>query len=124
MAIDIPVTVGNPDQSMRITLDGNPYNVRIYWSQYDDCMRETMGDIDGMWYMDLVGQNFTIRAIALVGGADLFEIYGYRELGSLFVADTSGAADDATFDGLGDRWKLRYYDTTENEEFLRSIGYR
>lgn len=123
MAINIPVASGLPEQSMRIELDGAAYNIRVYWNQYDDAIRKVTGDEDGKWYMDLAGDDFTINGIALVGGADLFEPYGYRQLGSLFVADTSGNSQDTVFDGLGDRWILRYYDTTENEQFLKDIGY-
>lgn len=123
MAINIPVASGLPEQSLRIELDGAAYNIRIYWNQYDDAIRVVTGDEDGKWYMDLSGDDFTINGIALVGGTDLFEPYGYRQLGSLFVADTSGNSQDPVFDGLGDRWILRYYDTTENEQFLKGIGY-
>ncbi|MGL4753318.1 MAG: phage baseplate plug family protein [Aeromonadaceae bacterium] len=123
MAINIPIASGLPEQSLRIELDGAAYNIRVYWNQYDDAIRKVTGDEDGKWYMDLAGDDFTINGISLVGGADLFEPYGYRQLGSLFVADTSGNSQDPVFDGLGDRWLLRYYDTTENEQFLKDIGY-
>lgn len=123
MAINIPVASGLPEQSIRIELDVAAYNIRVYWNQYDDSIRKVTGDEDGKWYMDLAGDDFTINGIALVGGADLLEPYGYRQLGSLFVADTSGNSQDPVFDGLGDRWILRYYDTTENEQFLKDIGY-
>ena len=121
MAFDIPVESGYPDQTLRIELDGIAYSVRIYWNAPDDIINEVCGG--GRWYMELSCEDFTINNIALVGGCDLFEIYGYAQLGTLFVVDTSGKAEEPAFEGLGDRWRLRYWDTTENEEFLKSIGW-
>lgn len=123
MAINIPVASGLPEQTLRIELDGAAYNLRIYWVQGDVSIRQITGQEDGRWYMDIAGDEFTINGISLVGGADLFEPYGYAQLGSLFVADTYGKSEGPPFSGLGDRWVLRYYDTTENEQFLMDIDY-
>lgn len=123
MAINIPVASSIAEQTLRTELDGAVYNLRVYWVQGDASMRQITGPEDGRWYMDIAGDAFTINGISLVGGADLFEPYGRSELGSLFVADTSGKSADPAFNGLGERWVLRYYDTTENEQFLRGIDY-
>lgn len=123
MAINIPVASGLPEQTLRIELDGAAYNLRIYWVQSDSSIRQITGQEDGRWYMDIAGDEFTINGISLVGGADILEPYGYVQLGSLFVADTYGKSEDPPFNGLGDRWVLRYYDTAENEQFLMDIDY-
>ena len=77
------------------------------------------------WYMDIVGSNniVNVKGIALLGGCDLLEPYAYSELGSLLMLDTSGAAEDPNFAGMGTRFELRYLPKAINEQILTEIGY-
>jgi len=127
----IPVTA-YPEQPMRIDLDGNAYNIRIYYSAYDDVIKEVVDDgREGKWYMDISqGQSIdndelvNVKGIALVGGADLFEPYAYQALGSLFVIDTDNLSDDPDFENMGGRYKILYIEKSQQEDLLISIGYK
>lgn len=120
---NIPITIGQPDQTLNIPLDGISYNIRIYYSSYDDLIKEIVNDgQEGKWYME-INDGIEIKNIALVPGADLFEIYGYQELGALFIVDTTGAKELPTLDGLGDRWSIRYVPVGEREDVLTEAGY-
>lgn len=81
------------------TLDGNNYTLVFRWNTYT-----------GKWYMDIDGLNndVSIKSIALVCGKDLFDRYGYLELGELWVIDNSGANEDPDYDDFGGRWTLEY----------------
>ena len=127
----IPVTA-YPEQSIRIDLDGNAYDIRVYYSAYDDVIKEVVDDgQEGKWYMDIAQGQSTdndelvdVKEIALVSGADLFEPYAYQALGSLFVVDTDNLGDDPDFDNMGDRYKILYIEKSQQEDFLISIGYK
>lgn len=84
------------------SLDGIPFKFRVYWNTYTE-----------NWYLSmtsLLDATMTIRGIALLPGKDLLSSHGYgSKLGELWLEDTSGAGENPTFVGMGDRWKLRYY---------------
>lgn len=84
------------------SLDGVPYRFRFYWNTYTE-----------KWVMDmtsLVDATMTIRGRALLPGKELLGQYGYgSKLGELWLEDTSGAGENPTYEGIGDRWRLRYY---------------
>jgi len=84
------------------TLDGRKYRIWIRWNT-----------ITEVWYMDITlmsDPTVSIKGIALLPGKDLFRSHGYGNLlGALWVEDTTGADEDPTFSGMGDRWRIRYY---------------
>lgn len=84
------------------SLDGNPYKFRIYYNTYTS-----------KWYFamtSLVDATVTIRGVALLPGVDFLAKFGHSDvLGSMYLVDTSGADEEPTFEGIGDRWELRYY---------------
>lgn len=134
----IPIQTAYPDQTLRIELDGIAYDIRVYYSAYDDVIKEIIADgRDGKWYMEIVDGQSTgeinqdlalglvnTKSIALVNGADLFEPYGHQELGSLFVIDGEGLNEIPDFDNMGDRYKILYVEKAQQEDFLISIGYK
>ena len=96
----LPVKV--PYYEGQKSLDGNPYKIKIKWNGTTE-----------KWYMDLTQvteSTISIKGIALLPGKDLLKPYGYAHLlGELWVEDTAGTYEDPTYDGMGDRWRLRYY---------------
>lgn len=115
----IPVTPAYPEQTQRVELDGVAYQMRIYWTQFDEQIKEAIGTTDdGKWYMDLSSDDITLNGIALVGGANLLEPYAYNQLGGLIVVDSELKYANPTYDGLGDRFQLIYVTRAEYEEFL------
>jgi len=89
----------NPYYTGTKVLDGNTYLLTVRWNTYNL-----------KWYMDITGLTNTvdINGIALLPGFDLFEKYGYSELGSLNVVDNSGANEDPNFDDMGGRFTVEY----------------
>lgn len=84
------------------SLDGIPFKFVVYWNVTTK-----------IWYMSmtaLTDATMTIRGRALLPGKELIGSYGYgAKLGELWLEDTSGAGENPTFTGMGDRWRLRYY---------------
>ena len=91
-----------PSQRGYKVLDGNQYDVWIRWN-----------GTTKKWYMDLTSMSDTtvsIKPLVLLQGRELLVEHGYGHiLGELWVEDTSGTTDDPTYEGMGDRWRLRYY---------------
>jgi len=83
------------------SLDGIPYKFRVRWNTRTQ-----------KYYLDLtslVDSAVTIRGMALLPGRNLLARYGYGHLlGALWVVDTSGANENPTYAGMGDRWQLQY----------------
>lgn len=121
----IPVT-NYPEQTFRITLDSTPVRMRVYWSQLDDSSQEIIGnDIDGQWFADIdddVGV-ISIKAIALVVGADLLEPYAFDQIGGMWVIDRDEDAEDPGYTDLGDRHDILYILAADKDEFNAAIGY-
>lgn len=121
----IPVT-NYPEQTFRITLDSTPVRMRVYWSQLDDSSQEIIGnDIEGQWFADIdddVGV-ISIKAIALVVGADLLEPYAFDQIGGLWIVDRNEKAEDPGLNDLGIRHDLLYVPAAEKQEFNAAIGY-
>lgn len=84
------------------SLDGIPFKFCVYWNTYTE-----------KWVMSmtaLTDSNMTIRGRALLPGKELIGQYGWgAKLGTMYLEDTSGAGENPTFEGIGDRWRLRYY---------------
>ena len=91
-----------PSQLGYKTLDGRQYDVWIRW----------LSD-NKKWYIDLTLQSdpdVSIKGKALLQGKDILGPHGYKHmLGELWVEDTAGTFEDPTYEGMGDRWRLRYY---------------
>ena len=122
----IPIQTAYPDQTLRIELDGIAYDMRVYYSAYDDLISDIMDDgRSGKWYLEIVGANGVVseKNIALVNGADLLDPYGYEQLGSLFVVDGENLGEIPDFDNMGSRYKILYIPKAEQDEFLITIGY-
>ena len=96
-----------PSQEGHKVLDGRKYHV---WIRY---MKHEGNDSIGKWYMDLTqvaDPTISIKGKALLPGRNLFRAHGYANiLGELWVEDTAGTTDNPTYEGMGDRWRLRYY---------------
>ena len=121
----IPVT-NYPEQTFRITLDGTPYRMRVYWSQFDLSAQEIIGNgIEGQWYMDIDDDEgiVSIKAIALAAGADLFEPYAFDQLGGLWIIDRNEKAADPGLNDLGARHDILYVTVADKAAFNASIGY-
>jgi hypothetical protein len=80
-------------------LDGNTYKLKFRWNSYKS-----------VWYMDIKGVNNEVdrKGIAMLPGKDLFEIFGYYQLGQLWVIDGFGAGENPDYDNFGSRWTLEY----------------
>lgn len=100
--VEFRVRLKVPDQRGYKTLDGNQYDVWVRWNGTTE-----------VWYMDLTqisDSTISIKGMALLPGKELLAPYGYAHiLGELWVEDTAGTEDNPTYDGMGDRWRLRYY---------------
>lgn len=91
-----------PSQVGHKVLDGKRYSVWIRWNGTTE-----------KWYLDLTqiaDSTISIKGKALLQGKDLLRPHGYAHiLGELWVEDTAGTNEDPTYEGMGDRWRLRYY---------------
>lgn len=98
-----------PEQTFRVVLDLVPYSCRIYWSDFDDTMKEIVGDDkEGQWYMDIASDQITINGMALVTGCDMLGAFAYDTIGQLWLVDTDSKLSDPTFESLGSNHKLVY----------------
>ena len=100
--VEFNIRSQTPDQRGHKTLDGNQYDVWIRWNGTTE-----------VWYMDMTqlsDATVSIKGMALLPGKELLSPYGYAHiLGELWVEDTADTEDDPTYEGMGDRWRLRYY---------------
>ena len=84
------------------TLDGRQYRVVVHYR-----------DHTGKWYIELTSvsdPDVSIKPLALLPGKNLWAQHGYDNiLGELWVEDTTGEGENPTYEGMGDRWRLRYY---------------
>ena len=91
-----------PSQRGHKALDGNVYRIWVRWNGTTE-----------KWYIDItqiVNSTVSIKGVALLKGRNLIGGHGYDHiLGELWVEDTAGTNDDPTYEGMGDRWRLRYY---------------
>jgi hypothetical protein len=100
--VEIKHLVKTPSFTGTKSLDGNQFRI---WIRYNT--------VTEVWYMDLTmmrDSTVSIKGIALLPGKDLLAAHGYGNiLGELWVVDTSGANENPTYEGMGDRWRIRYY---------------
>ncbi len=89
----IPLTA-DPGQSFRLDLEGNEYNIRVYYNA------RKVG-----WFIDISSADnvAVILGVALVLGTNLLGQYPSLELGGLFMFDTEDANTDAGESDLGSR---------------------
>jgi hypothetical protein len=84
------------------SLNGIPFRFTVYWNTYQTT-----------WYASMVAltdETLSIKGMALLPGKHLLAPHGYGDfLGELWLEDTSGNSENPTFEGMGDRWELRYY---------------
>jgi hypothetical protein len=103
--IEFNIRPGVPSQLGYKVLDGLQYRVWIRWNGTTE-----------KWYIDLTqisDATISICGRALLPGKDLLAPNGYAHLlGELWVEDTAGTTDNPTYEGMGDRWRLRYYPRT------------
>ena len=96
----IPITPGDPEQRINITLDGEPYVLRVRWNTTDD-------DGLGAWYLDAWegdGVKPIAFSIKLVLGVRLGTTTGHPLfLAGMFLIDDSGTGDDPRLFDLGGR---------------------
>ena len=100
--IEFNIRPGVPFQRGSKVLDGLKYEVFIRWNSTSE-----------KWYADLTqvaDSVISIKGKALLPGKELLKPHGYSHiLGELWVEDTAGGLDNPTYEGMGDRWRLRYY---------------
>lgn len=115
-----------PEQTFRIVLDGIQYTMRVYWTEYDDTIKEILGDIPGQWRMDLTNADngVNLLGVAIVGGCDLLGQYNRSDiLGAMWVNDTTTQGNDPVFESWGDTHELLYIPKDEAESFHQAIGW-
>jgi len=97
---DLPVNV--PYYEGYKVLDGYNYRISVKWNL-----------IIKNWYLNISSisdPTIKINGIAMLPGRDLLRPYGYGHLlGALWIEDTAESGDNPTYEGMGDRWRLRYY---------------
>jgi hypothetical protein len=121
----IPVS-NYPDQRFRLTLEGVPLSVRVWWSAFDSITAELIGDgIQGQWYLDMVSTDgaIDINGMALVTGCDMLEPYAFDGLGGLWLVDDEGKARDPSLDDLGVTHTLYYVPRADRASFNSAIGW-
>lgn len=113
-----------PEQTFRMVLDAIPYSCRVYWSEFDDTIRELAGnDHEGIWYLDLVSDQFTAYGIALVTGCDLLGAFSRTDvIGQLWLVDTATVLSDPTYDSLGTNHQLVYIPLADIPDLVESIN--
>ena len=94
------------EYSIRIDLENIPCNLRIYWTEFSDSIKDGM-TTNGFWSMDITNEIFDIKAIKLVGGTDLMWPYSH-DFGGFVLYDMEGKNEDPSFIGVGRRWQLNY----------------
>ena len=107
------------EYSFRIDLDRIACDIRIYWTEFPDLIKDDM-PTDGFWSMDISNSIFTINGIKLLVNAELMWPYAYN-FGGFFLFDMSGANEDPEFIGMGDRWQLNYYPINEVGELRQAL---
>jgi hypothetical protein len=118
----IPITA-YPEQTFRIVLDSVPYSWRVYWTAFDDTIKEIVGDdIDGMWYADIVGGGIEIKGMAIVTGCNMFDPYAYDQIGQLWLVDSEIKLTDPTYESLGVNHQLVYIPAADVASFIESTG--
>lgn len=100
MATIIPITPGDPDQPLSITLDDRQYLLRFRWNSRDD-------DGKGAWYMD-AWESDGVTSIAFGVKVVLGTLLGKTVSHPLFSAgifalDYSGTGEEARLNDLGGR---------------------
>lgn len=116
-----------PEQTFRIVLDGIQYTMRVYWTEYDDTIKEIMGDIPGQWRIDIFNEDNSVNflGVALVGGCDLIGQYNRSDiLGALWVIDNTQQGIEPEFESWGRTHELLYIPKDETEAFHRAIGWQ
>ncbi|QKN86322.1 hypothetical protein vBYenM636_71 [Yersinia phage vB_YenM_636] len=130
MANNIIIPISSyPDQTFSIELDGIPLQMRVYWSTFNDKMRQLVEEengpeIYGAWHMDIVGSDIELYGLGIVQGCDIIEPYSIPELGGFFVGNIEGKASEITYDSLGNEHVLMYILKENLQDFYTAIGYR
>jgi len=103
MSFFIP-TEPNHWTEFNFDLDGQTVQITIKWNA-----------TDAAYYMDLYGITFDLdlRGVKLVAGLNLLDPYAITELGAIGIVDMETNSTDPTFDDLGTRYKLVYYELSE-----------
>lgn len=106
-----------PEQTFRVTLGGILYTWRVYWSEFDETLKELAGADylpGGKWYADIEGGQLRIGGMGLVSGCDLFERFGIPEIGQLWIVDSEEKLTDVSYESLGVNHQIVFipYDAT------------
>jgi hypothetical protein len=91
IAYEIPLTPA--PQRFSISLGGVRYQINLQWNRFSQA-----------WVIDIYdsNKNLLIGGVPLVTGTDLFEQFGYIEIGgSLFAQTDNNTLAVPTFDNLG-----------------------
>ena len=102
--------------TFRTDLEQITNTARVYWTEFSDTIKDDM-ETAGFWSMDLSNELFTIKAIKLVGGAELMWPYSQIKFGGFYLYDLTNEWLDPEFVGIGTRWQLIYIPVDELQEF-------
>lgn len=112
-----------PEQTFRVVLDDVPYSCRVYWSDFDETVREIVGEgIEGCWYADIKGGEIDIKGMALVTGCDLLGAFAYDKIGQLWLADVGAKPSNPSYESFGVNHKLYYIPLADVESFNEATG--
>lgn len=121
MPINLPVNGDVPFFSFQATLEAVTYTVQLRWNVRAQAWFATV--------LNEPGDTVLIGDTRLVANWPMnFYFTGRTPPGCLVVIDTSGAGEDPSLDGLGDRWQIWYVSSAELgtgtllESFLRALG--
>lgn len=89
------------NQAFPVSLAGNSYNLRVWWSEASAC-----------WILDIADsqQEPLVNGIPLVTGCDILEQYGYHDFNGAMVVQSSNdpdlVPDDTTLGTTGNLFFL------------------
>lgn len=100
---EIPLIAGQADQTLDVTLDGNPYTLRILWNTRFEYFSLSISEKDG----DTILTN-----IKMVNNYPLLKRFKRLPMdGDLYFIHRGGATYRPTFDDIGtNTYGLYYYD--------------
>ena len=115
---EIPLLAGYADQTADVTIAGEPYTIRMLWNERFGYWSLSLSERDG---------NELLTNIKCVNNYPLVSRYRKTTFaGDLFFVHRGGKTYRPTYDDVGDRYGLFYYDPEEAKEYptpLSAVGF-